>query len=95
MGGDGVSAVWICVYGNDWALGVAVGFLSVSHLSGSAFLSGNLKEAGEEHRFSTGPYIRGTALGHANGLSGQLRVQVGGIPVLPAFGEAPVFDAHD
>ena len=37
----------------------------------------------------------GTALIKTYLASGQLRVQVGGVPVLPGFGEPPIFDAHD
>ena len=55
----------------------------------------SLKGAGEQYRFSTVPYIGAAVLQQANRLSGQLRVQVCGVPVLPAFGEAPIFDAHD
>jgi CheY-like chemotaxis protein len=93
MGGDAVSAVWICVYGNDWTLGVAVRLLSDSQLSGSAFIRGILNEGDVASRRSR--IFVAAALQQAKRLSGQLGVQVSGVPVLPAFGEPPVFDTHD
>jgi hypothetical protein len=37
MGGDAVSKIWICVYGDDWALGAAVG-LNNDHFSEELFM---------------------------------------------------------